>query len=142
MNQDNVCLNTNRCTTDRNQFKSFFCMLSLQQSHNIALVILSVQTNTDLVTGKGKEKILTLKTTQITKPHIQIIPCLLTVRKPPERRIWAQYYSSNKLSSSRIFIGNKTPTKSYYNLMDNSRSNIFISLVYCFILFSPVCLSV
>lgn len=120
MNQDNVCLSTNLCITNRNQFKSLFCMLSLQQSHNTVLVILSVQTNNDLMIGKGKEKILTLKTTQITKPHIQIILCLLTVRKPPERRTWAQYSNSNKLSNSRIFVCNKTPTKSYYNLMDNS----------------------
>lgn len=100
-------------------------MLSLQQSYNIALVMLSVQTNIDLVTGKAQEKILRLRTTQITKPHIQIKLYLLTVRKPPEIRIWAQFLyeltsgiSSNKLSNSST----KTPDKSYYTLMDEWQS--------------------
>lgn len=86
-------------------------MLSLQQSYNIVLAMLSVQTNIDLVTGKAQEKILTRRTTQVTKPHIQIILYLLTVRKPPEIRIWAQYLheltfgiSSNELNNSQLLL--------------------------------------
>lgn len=116
-------------------------MLSLQQSYNSVLVVLSVQTNIDLVTGKAQEKILTLRTTQMTKPDIQVKLNLLTVRKPPEIRIWAQYLhemtfgiSSNKLSISQLFLY-KTPDKSYDNLMDNCQALTFVFyyLLYFFL---------
>lgn len=114
----------------------FVCMLSLQQSYNNVLAVLSVQTNIDLVTGKAQEKILTLRTTQMTKPHIQVKLYLLTVRKPPEIRIWAQYLhemtfgiNSNNLNISQLFLY-KTPDKSYYNLMDNCQALTFFILLF------------